>query len=71
VVRFSRSRQRYERQGLLVEEQALVDAEATCLADAEARARRRARDEERRRQADAELADRGKVDEVLDDWRRG
>jgi hypothetical protein len=58
VVRFSRSRQRYERQGLLVEEQALADAEASCLADAEARARRRARDEERRREADSELADR-------------
>lgn len=58
VVRFSRSRQRYERQGLLVEEQALGEAEAWCLADAEARTRRRARDEERRCEADSELADR-------------
>ncbi|MCZ9880219.1 DUF2293 domain-containing protein [Arthrobacter sp. B2a2-09] len=58
VVRFSRSRRRYERQGVLVEEQALVDAEASCLADAEARTRRRARDEERRREADSQLADR-------------
>lgn len=58
VVHFSRSRRRYERQGVLVEEQALVDAEASCLADAEARTRRRARDEERRLEADSELADR-------------
>lgn len=58
VVRFSRSRQRYERQGVLVEEQALVEAEASCLADAEARTRRRARDEERRREADSQLVDR-------------
>lgn len=58
VVRFSRSRRRYERQGVLVEEQALVDAEASCLADAEARTRRRARDEERLREVDSELADR-------------
>lgn len=58
VVRFSRSRKRYERQGVLVEEQALQEAEASCLADAEARARRRARDEKRRRDADAQLVDR-------------
>jgi len=58
VVRFSRSRQRYERQGLLVEEQALAEAEASLLADEDARARRRARDEERRRDTDSELAER-------------
>lgn len=58
VVRFSRSRGRYERQGVLVEEDALVAAEASCLADADARARRRDRDEQRRRDADSELADR-------------
>src|SRR6266498_3013226 len=33
VVRFSRSRKRYERQGILVEEAALEQAEAQCLAD--------------------------------------
>ncbi|NMR30610.1 DUF2293 domain-containing protein [Crystallibacter degradans] len=67
VVRFSRSRRRYERQGVLVEEQALVDAEASCLADAEARTRRRARDEERRREADSQLADRmgGEISRLL------
>ena len=48
VVRFSRARKRYERQGILVEEAALEQAEAQCLADEEARARRRERDRERR-----------------------
>jgi hypothetical protein len=48
VVRFSRSRRRYERQGLLVEEGALERAEAECLADEEARARRRQREMARR-----------------------
>jgi hypothetical protein len=48
VVRFSRARGRYERQGILVEEDALVLAEQECLADEEARLRRRIRDEEKR-----------------------
>ena len=60
VVRFSRSRRRYERKGILVEEAALVRAEAECLRDEEARARRRLRDEARRAGEDqrfkAELA---------------
>ncbi len=55
VVRFSRSRRRYERQGLLVEEAALEQAERECLADQEARARRRARERERRSGQDEEL----------------
>lgn len=55
VVRHNRRRTRYERQGLLVEEAALVRAEAACLADAEARARRRARDAARRAARDAEV----------------
>ena len=54
VVRFSRSRKRYERQGILVEEAALDRAERECLADDEARARRREREEVRR--ADQDLA---------------
>ena len=33
VVRFSRARRRYERQGVLIEPQALAQAEAECLAD--------------------------------------
>src|SRR5271165_4499500 len=56
VVRFSRSRGRYERQGILVEEAALERAEAECLADGEQRARRRERDEVRRAEDDRNLA---------------
>lgn len=48
VLKWSRARKRYERQGLLVEEAALAAAEAECLADAEARARRSEREVERR-----------------------
>jgi hypothetical protein len=48
VVRFSRTRGRYERQGILVDEPALEAAEAASLADEEARTRRRRREEERR-----------------------
>jgi hypothetical protein len=55
VVRFSRARKHYERQGLLVEEAALQEAEAECLADEDARARRRQREEERRKRLDAEF----------------
>lgn len=58
VVRFSRARRRYERQGLFVEEPALDQAEAECLADAELRARRRERDALRRAEADLELQTR-------------
>ena len=35
VLKWSRARKRYERQGLLVEEGALASAEAECLADAD------------------------------------
>jgi hypothetical protein len=52
VVRFSRSRRRHERQGLLVEEAAVEEAEQQCLSDEEARARRRERDRQRREAAD-------------------
>jgi hypothetical protein len=55
VVRFSRSRGRYERHGILVEEDALERAEAECLADEDARARRRERDAARRADEDLEL----------------
>ena len=48
VLRWSRARKRYERQGALVEGSALDRAEAECLADADARARRREREAERR-----------------------
>ena len=52
VLKFSRARRRYERQGLLVEEQALAQAEVECFADSEVRARRREREEERRAEQD-------------------
>lgn len=58
VVRFSRSRRRYERQGILVEEAALEGARADCLADEEARSRRRLRERERRATRDVELQER-------------
>lgn len=48
VVEWSRTRKRYERQGLLVETQAVAEAERACLADSEVRARQRERDAERR-----------------------
>ena len=58
VVRFSRSRKRYERQGILVEEAALEGAEQACLVDEEARARRREREDARRAAEDLELQER-------------
>lgn len=48
----------YERQGVLVEEEALASAERQCLADAEVRARRRERDAARRAAEDVDLAER-------------
>lgn len=55
VVRWSKTRKRYERQGLLVEDPALEQAEEQCLADSDARMRRRERDAERRAGEDLEL----------------
>lgn len=55
VVRFSRARRRYERQGILVEEPALEQAEAECLADTDVRARRRERESLRRAEQDLEF----------------
>jgi hypothetical protein len=55
VVRWNKSRKRYERQGLLVEEPALEQAEQDCLADADVRLRRRGRDAVRRQQQDVEF----------------
>ena len=54
VVRFSTTRKRYERQGVLVEEPALVHAERQCLADEVARVRRRERHDVRRAGQDLE-----------------
>jgi hypothetical protein len=54
VLKFSRARRRYERQGLLVEEDALAKAEVECLADSEVRERRNERARERRAEIDEE-----------------
>jgi len=54
VLRFSRARKRYERQGILVAEEALARAEEECLDDAEVRERRRQVQSERRAERDAE-----------------
>jgi hypothetical protein len=55
VVRWQKSRKRYERRGLLVEEPALARAEQECLADEDIRARRRERDAVRRAGQDVEF----------------
>lgn len=52
VLRWSRSRKRYERQGVLLEETALEQAEAECLADAELRERRKVREADKRQTID-------------------
>lgn len=52
VLEWIRSRKRYERQGVLVTEEALKKAEQECLADADVRARRRERAAIRRAQLD-------------------
>jgi hypothetical protein len=52
VLKWSRARKRYERQGLLVESQALEQAERECLADSKARALRREREAVRRAELD-------------------
>lgn len=54
VLKWSRARKRYERQGLLVEEDALAQAEQECLADADVRARRKDRETVRRAELDHE-----------------
>ena len=58
VLKWARARKRYERQGLLVEEDALERAETECLADAEIRQAKRIRDAERRDILDKEYVKR-------------
>jgi hypothetical protein len=58
VVRFSRARDRYERQGILVEESALQKAEHECIQDAGQRAARRERQQVRRIGQDEDLGAR-------------
>jgi hypothetical protein len=57
VLKWSRARKRYERQGLLVEEQALEKAEEECLADSEIRERRKEREAVRREELDRQYVE--------------
>jgi hypothetical protein len=58
VLKWSRARKRYERLGLLVESQALEQAEQECLEDSEARTRSRERETARRAEMDLQYLDR-------------
>jgi hypothetical protein len=55
VVQWSRTRKRYERQGILAEPDAIAQAEQACLADSEVRERRRERDAQRRAAEDEQF----------------
>ena len=57
VLKWTRARKRYERQGLLVESEALERAERECLADSESRTRRREREEVRRTELDRQYVE--------------
>jgi hypothetical protein len=57
VLKWSRARKRYERQGLLVEAQGLEKAEEECLADSEIRGRLREREAVRRVELDRQYID--------------
>ena len=58
VLKWSKARKRYERQGLLVEEATLKQAETECLADEDVRERRRIREAERRAELDFAYVER-------------
>ena len=55
VLKWSKARKRYERQGLLVQPEAIEKAEQECLNDAELRKRRREVEAEKREQRDEEF----------------
>jgi hypothetical protein len=55
VLQWSRSRKRYERQGILVEASAIDKAQEECLADADLREARQRRDASRRQELDREF----------------
>lgn len=67
VLKWSRARKRYERRGLLVENEALERAERECLEDADARERRRIREQEKRELFDREYVRRfaGRIGELF------
>jgi len=58
VLRWSVVRKRFERQGVLVEEQGLEKAEEECLADSEVRERRRNREAVRREDLDRQYVEK-------------
>ena len=58
VLKWSRARKRYERQGLLVEEKGLELAEEECLADSEYRERRKERSALRRAELDKDYVNK-------------
>jgi len=58
VIKWSRARKRYERQGLLVEDEALTRAEEECAADAASREARRKQAAARRAEIDEEYVSR-------------
>ncbi len=57
VLKWSRVRKRYERQGLIVETGAQEKAEEECLADSEVRARRKEREAARREELDRQYVE--------------
>ena len=69
VVRFSRARKRYERQGILVEQAAVDLAEKECLNDDEQRARARERAAVVRRRANDDYV-RAFSDQILSQYPR-
>ena len=58
VLKWSRARKRYERQGLLIEAQALAQAEQEYLADSEARVRRREQEAAQRAELSRQYVER-------------
>jgi len=58
VLKWSRARKHFERQGLLVEEAGLQAAETQCLSDNDVRTRRRAREAQKREALDREYVAR-------------
>jgi hypothetical protein len=58
VLKWSKARKRYERQGILVENQGLTKAEEECFADNEIRERRRERDAVKREELDSQYVDK-------------
>jgi hypothetical protein len=67
VLKWSRARKRYERQGLLAEAQAIEKAEQECLTDIEVRERRREREAAKRAELDRQYVERfaGRVREMF------